>query len=157
MCKVCWSIVVVLLLITTGIAYKFIVQGKIVEVDDKRVAIQLTSSERDLVLSEMRIFLQSVQQITSGISSDDMVLVTDSASKSGRNAQLAVPGSLVGKLPLAFKKLGFDTHAKFDELALDAEQLGDRDHTLEQLSVLLQNCVSCHAAFRFEVEAASIN
>jgi hypothetical protein len=153
MCKVCWSIVVVLLIITTGIAYKFIVQGKVVEADDGRVAILLSENERDLVLSEMRIFLQSVQQITSGISTEDMGLVTSSARKSGRNAQIAVPGSLVGKLPLGFKKLGFDTHAKFDELALDAEQLGDSDHSLSQLNTLLENCVSCHSAFRFEVEA----
>ena len=67
--------------------------------------------------------------------------------------QMAVPGSLVGKLPLAFKKLGFDTHARFDELALDAEQLGDRDHALAQLNAILMNCVACHAAYRFEVPA----
>jgi cytochrome c556 len=58
----------------------------------------------------------------------------------------------MGKLPLAFKQLSVDTHAKFDELALDAEQLGDPDHTLAQLNRLMQNCVSCHAAYRFELE-----
>ena len=153
MCKLCWSIVIALSLITTGIAYKFIVQGKIVEATDGRTAIQLTKSERDLVLSEMRVFLQSVQQITSGITDDDMEQITKGARQSGRNAQAAMPGSLVGKLPLTFKKLGFDTHAKFDELALDAEQLGDGEHALAQLSTLLGNCVSCHSAFRFEIES----
>lgn len=155
MCKFCWSVVVVLSLITTGITYKFIVQGKIVETPDARTAIQLNKNERDFVLLEMRVFLQSVQQITSGVTKYDMEQVTISARKSGRNAQVAMPGSLVGKLPIAFKKLGSDTHAKFDELALDAEQLGDRDHTLMQLNALLQNCVSCHSAFRFEVETTS--
>ncbi len=154
MCKLCWSVVVVLALITAGITYKFIIQGEVTEIADERTAIQLTINERDLVLSEMRIFLQSVQQITTGIANDDMKLVANSALKSGRSAQLAVPGSLVGKLPLAFKKLGFDTHAKFDGLALDAEQLGDRDHALTQLSVLLENCVSCHAVFKFEVSTS---
>jgi hypothetical protein len=79
-----------------------------------------------------------------------MEVVAEGAMKSGRSAQMEVPGSLIGKLPLAFKKLGFDTHAKFDELALDAEQLGDRDHTLSQLSELLKNCVACHSAFSFD-------
>jgi len=157
MCKICWSIVAVLLIITSGIAYKFIIQGEVVLADDNRAAIQLNKAERDLVLSEMRIFLESVQQITRGISEDDLELASTSARKSGRSAQIAVPGSLIGKLPLGFKKLGFDTHAKFDELALDAEQLGDRDHTLAQLSVLLENCVSCHTAFRFELEKGSSN
>ena len=155
MCKVCWSTVAVLLIITSGLVYKFIVQGEVIIATDNRIAIQLNQSERDLVLSEMRIFLQSIQQITRAISDHDLELATRSARASGRNAQIAVPGSLIGKLPLGFKKLGFDTHAKFDELALDAEQLGDRDHTLTQLSTLLENCVSCHAAFKFEIEKKS--
>ena len=150
MCKFCWGVVAVLVLISTGVIYKFVIQGDVMESADGRTAIQLDNNERDFVLSEMRVFLQSVQQITSGISGNDMQLVAEYARKSGRNAQLEVPGSLVGKLPLAFKKLGFDTHAKFDELALDAEQLGDRDHTLSQMSALLKNCVACHAAYRFD-------
>jgi hypothetical protein len=133
-------------------AYKFIIQGEVIEEPDSRTTILLTQKERDLVLFEMRIFLQSVQQITSGISADDMDLVASSARKSGRNAQIAVPGTLIGKLPIAFKKLGFDTHAKFDELALDAEQLGDGEHTVTQLGTLLENCVSCHSAFKFNIE-----
>jgi len=157
MCKVCWSITGILLVVIIGMGYKFIIQGDVTQLDDNRVAIQLTNGERELVLSEMRIFLLSIQQITSGISNDDMALAADSARKSGRNAQIAVPGTLIGKLPIGFKKLGFDTHAKFDELALDAEQLGDSSHTLSQLNSLLENCVSCHAAYRFEIEATVSN
>lgn len=151
MCKVCWAIVVVLSLISAGITYKYVLRGNVTESADGRMTIRLEKQERDLVLSEMRVFLESVQQITSGISDDDMKLVVENARKSGSNAQMAVPGSLVGKLPLAFKKLGFDTHAKFDELALDAEQLGDRDYTLSQLNIILKNCVACHAAYQFDV------
>ena len=152
MCKTCWSIVIIMSLVTVGMAYKFILQGEIIEEPDSRTTILLTQKERDLVLFEMRVFLQSVQQITSGISADDMNLVASSARKSGRNAQIAVPGTLIGKLPIAFKKLGFDTHAKFDELALDAEQLGDGEHTITQLGTLLENCVSCHSAYKFNIE-----
>jgi len=152
MCKTCWSIVIIMSLVTVGMAYKFILQGEIIEEPDSRTTILLTQKERDLVLFEMRVFLQSVQQITSGISADDMNLVASSARKSGRNAQIAVPGTLIGKLPIAFKKLGFDTHAKFDELALDAEQLGDGEHTITQLGTLLENCVACHSAFKFNIE-----
>ncbi len=157
MCKVCWSITGVLLVVIIGMGYKFIIQGNVAQLDDNRVAIQLTKSERDLVLTEMRIFLQSVQQITNGISNDELTLAADSARQSGSSAQIAVPGTLIGKLPIGFKKLGFDTHAKFDELALDAEQLGDSGHTLSQLNSLLENCVSCHAAYRFEIEATVSN
>jgi len=151
MCKVCWSAVVILVLILAGIAYKCVVHGDIAESSDGRTAILLEKSERDWVLTEMRVFMESVQQITRGISDDDMELITKYARKSGRNAAQEVPGSLVGKLPLDFKKLGSDTHARFDALALDAETFGGRDHVLSQMSELLKNCVACHAAYRFEV------
>ena len=153
MCKVCWIVVAVLVLLSAAVTYKFVIQGQVTDSTDGRTAILLEGNERDLVLFEMRVFLESVQLITSGISENDMTRVASAARQSGSNAQMAVPGSLVGKLPLAFKKLGFDTHARFDELALDAEQLGDRDHALAQLNTILMNCVACHATHRFEVSA----
>ena len=153
MCKVCWIVVAVLVLLSVAVTYKFVIQGQVTDSADGRTAILLEGNERDLVLTEMRVFLESVQLITSGISENDMTRVANAARQSGSNAQMAVPGSLVGKLPLAFKKLGFDTHARFDELALDAEQLGDRDHALAQLNAILMNCVACHATYRFEVSA----
>jgi len=66
-------------------------------------------------------------------------------------AQSAVPGTLIGKLPIEFKKLGFDTHLKFDQLALNAEDFGDNNQVLIQLSNLMQNCVACHAAYRIDI------
>lgn len=150
-CKICWFFVVVLALILAGIGYKCILHGDVTGPSDGRTAILLEKKERDLVLAEMRVFMESVQQITRGISTDDMELVAKYARKSGSNAAKEVPASLIGKLPLSFKKLGSDTHARFDTLALDAETFGDRDHTLSQMSELLKNCVACHAAYRFEV------
>ena len=149
--KKCSGIVVLLLLVIAGGIYKFIFQGSASEGTDGRMAIHLTSGERDLVLTEMRAFLESIQQVTKGTIADDMKLVAESARKSGKAAQGAVPGTLVGKLPVAFKKLGFDTHARFDQLALDAEEFGDSDHAMSQLSTLMENCVTCHAAYRFDI------
>ncbi|EGV51363.1 hypothetical protein [Candidatus Endoriftia persephone] len=152
MCKKCWSLVTILLLLIAAGAYKFLIQGSTVPASDGRVAIQLSTGERDLVLSEMRAFLASVQQITTGTANEEMARVAASARQVGLAAQQGVPGTLMGKLPLEFKKLGFDTHTRFDQLALDAEQLGDPGHSLTQLAELMQNCVACHAAYRFEVE-----
>ena len=140
-----------LLLVIAGGIYKFIFQGSASEGIDGRMAIHLNTGERDLVLAEMRAFLESIQQVTKGITADDMKLVAEYARKSGKAAQGAVPGTLVGKLPIQFKKLGFDTHAKFDQLALDAEEFGDSEHALSQLSLLMENCVGCHAAYRFDI------
>ena len=83
------------------------------------------------------------------IPADDMERVANQAKKSGKAAQAEIPASLAKKLPAPFKKLGSDTHVRFDQLAMDAEDLGDGEHALSQLSVLMQNCTSCHEAYRF--------
>ncbi|HFD33243.1 MAG TPA: hypothetical protein ENJ28_11130 [Gammaproteobacteria bacterium] len=152
MCRVCWAFVTVLVLLSGGLIYKFVLSGEVKFSADGREAIVLTEPERALVLAEMRTFLDSVQQITKGVANGNMKTVTDAANLVGRGAQQGMPGSLVGKLPLNFKKLGFDTHSKFSQLALDAEQLGDEQHALSQLSELMENCVACHEMFKIEVE-----
>lgn len=150
--KTCLIVVSGLVLVILGGAYKFIIQGSVSKSTDGRVTIHLNASERDIVLREMNAFLLSVQKITNGIAENDMERVAEYAKKAGSAAQGEVPFSLVGKLPLAFKKLGFDTHSKFDLLALDAESLGDASHTLNQLTTLMENCVGCHAIYRLQVE-----
>ena len=147
----CSVVIVLLLLVIAGGIYKFIFHGSASVGTDGRMAIHLTAGERDLVLTEMRAFLESIQQVTKGVTANDMQLVAEAARKSGKAAQADVPGTLVGKLPVAFKKLGFDTHARFDQLALDAEEFGESDHALSQLSTLMENCVACHAAYRFDI------
>lgn len=151
MSKRCSVIIVLLLIVIAGGVYKFIIQGSVSDGSDGRMAIHLDAGERDLVLAEMRAFLTSVQQITRGISENDMQLVAEYSRKVGKAAQGEVPGTLMGKLPMQFKRLGFDTHAGFDQLALDAEDLGDSQHALSQLSVLMQNCTACHAAYYFDI------
>lgn len=150
MCKKCWIIVVLLIGVMLGIVYKFMVQGSVTDSSDGRVSIQLNGAERDLVLSEMRMFLSSIQTMTENLPKGNMAAVVTAARTVGRAAQQAVPASLMGKLPMEFKQLGFDTHTKFDQLALDAEQMGDSEQVLVQMGTLMQNCVACHAAYRID-------
>ncbi len=147
MCKFCWGTLLLLVLVIAGGVYKFGFLGSTLPAGDGRLAIQLNSGERNLVLSEMRSFLEAVQVITEGMTEEDMDKVASAARKVGLSAQQGVPVSLMGKLPMAFKQLGMDTHRKFDQIAMDAEQLGDVGQTLEQLSVLLRNCAGCHAGY----------
>ena len=145
--------ITLLLLVIAGGVYKFIFQGSVKESTDGRISLQLNSGERDLVLEEMRAFLDSVQKITKAAIENDMKMVSESARKVGKAAQAAVPGTLIGKLPIDFKKLGFDTHLKFDQLALNAEDFGDSNQVLTQLSDLMHNCVGCHAAYRIDISS----
>ncbi len=144
-------IAAILITILTAGFYTFIIKCGASKNTDGRTTITLNKTERALVLQEMRAFLSSVQQISQGISDDDMEMVEQHARLSGRAAQAGMPVTLVKKLPMPFKKLGGDTHARFDQLAMDAADLADRDHALEQLSSLMKNCVSCHAAYRIDI------
>ena len=136
-------------------SYKFIISGTVepaAKSSDGRQALILEPAERNLVLVEMRTFLSSVQAITEGLSKEDMAQVREAARTVGIQAQQGMPGPLMGKLPLTFKKLGRDTHKKFDLLALDADQLGDPQHSLQQLSALMNNCVACHSTYKIGLE-----
>ena len=150
MCKLCWSLLLVAVLAVGGMAYKFIISGETLIASDGRQSLMLEAGERDLVLTEMRMFLSAVQQITQAANEGDADAIVKAARVVGRAAQEAVPGSLMKKLPLEFKKLGFDTHSKFDQLALDAEQFGDTAVSMKQLGTLMQNCVACHAGYRVD-------
>lgn len=100
------------------------------------------------MLAEMRNFLIGVQQILEGIEKDNMSQIASAAKKIGTADMAQVPGSLMGKLPLAFKKMGRATHKAFDQIAMDAEQLGDKDHTLSQLNQILPTCIACHSLYK---------
>lgn len=150
MCKLSWSVSGLLFVALVAMVFKFIIVGSVAPASDGREALLLQEGERDIVLSEMRAFLASVQAITDGLSTGNMKKVVAAAHAVGNAAKKGVPASLMGKLPLAFKKLGFDTHRKFDMLALDAKQLSDPAHTLKQLAALMNNCVACHASYRID-------
>ncbi|MCW8830325.1 MAG: hypothetical protein OQK32_02275 [Gammaproteobacteria bacterium] len=155
MCKLCWAFLLCALVAIGTMAYKFIISGETLTAKDGRQSLMLEEGERDLVLTEMRMFLSAVQQIIQAANQDDPEAIAAAATIVGRAAQAAVPGSLMKKLPLEFKRLGFDTHNKFDELAASAKQFGDPAFSLEQLSELMQNCVSCHAAYRVDAIPAA--
>ena len=155
MCRFCWILVAVLLASTGALVGKFIIVGETQPAADGRTAIVLEPAERDMILTEMRAFLGSVQGVLLSANGDDMKTLVIAARKSGMPPPDQIPAALVGKLPLAFKKLGFDTHKRFDQLALDAEQLGDKEHALEQLAELMNNCIACHEQYRLVGKAAA--
>jgi len=119
------------------------------ETDTRRV-IALTSPQRHLVLEEMRQFLAGLQQISAALSNEDMESVAAAARAVGLVMSHHVPADLKQALPVEFRKLGHSVHSDFDAIALDAEALGDVQHTLSQLGETLSKCVSCHATFRIE-------
>jgi mono/diheme cytochrome c family protein len=116
--------------------------------EDTRTPIVLTEDERNLVLEEMRTFLDTVRSITVSLSKDDMETISKAAKKVGMGASGEVPPALTKKLPQQFKMLAMQVHKGFDQLALDATDMGDKQQALQQLGAIMGNCVACHAIYR---------
>jgi hypothetical protein len=150
--RLCWTTAAVLAVVVGVLVWKFVVSGATAPSSDGRTAILLAPAERDLVLTEMRGFLASVRDITAASAAQDPAAMAAAARRSGMAATQGMPLSLMGKLPLAFKRLGLDTHQRFDQLAMDVAQMADTSLGMTQLADLLGNCVACHAAYRFETE-----
>jgi len=150
--RICCMAAAVFLVAVLTLVYLFVVRGQTVPASDGRTAILLAPGERDLVLGEMRGFLLAIQAISQAIVDEDLTAAVEAARRVGAATQQEVPASLVGKLPLEFKQLGFDTHTRFDQLALKMEQFGDTGEALPELATLMGNCTACHAAFRFDLE-----
>jgi hypothetical protein len=123
---------------------------------DARVVLALTPEERAILLDEMRQFLDAVQKMTAALARQDMPAAAKASRAVGQHMGHAVPPSLRAKLPMEFRQLGNSVHRDFDQMALDAETLGDMSYSLTQLSATLQKCVSCHATYQIRTPALNI-
>ena len=126
-------------------------EGRDVVDPDQREVIAMDPAGRDLVLTEMRMFLEGVQQITAGLAAEDIDTAIAAARRLGLGMAQEVPPAVRQQLPMAFRQLGRATHADFDQIALDLETLGDTQHALRQLGDTLNKCVACHATWRIEL------
>jgi len=97
------------------IGYK-VIYGNAKKVDT-RVGITLLPVERDFVLSEMRLLLEGLQGIISGLANDNFEEVKVAARGSGMAVAQDVNPALILKLPLEFKTIGMGVHKSFDILA----------------------------------------
>lgn len=115
---------------------------------DPRQPIVLDETEQAFVLNEMRQYVVSLQQILSALANDDPIAVGQAARSMGMQAMRDAPSTLMGKLPMEFRRLGMPTHKAFDEIADAAESGEDNRAILGRLGAVLNNCVACHASYR---------
>ncbi|MBI5462796.1 MAG: cytochrome c [Gammaproteobacteria bacterium] len=147
-CGFCWLSLTVVVALAGFAGYRLFMGAHTHVGTDGRAEIALTAADRDIVLAEMRAILGAVQGMTTALTQDDLKLVAQQARSVGLSAMGQVPPSLMQALPLEFKTLGREMHTEFDQIALDAEQMGDREHALQQLGAMLGKCVACHATYR---------
>jgi hypothetical protein len=110
----------------------------------------VTPVERAYILGQMRLFVISIQTIAAGLGAGDRAQAGEAAAARGlqRNANdPAFPLTLGAKLPAQWKQLGGGMRKGFDALAQTISS-GDAQKSLEQLGIVMTNCVACHATYR---------
>lgn len=115
---------------------------------DQREVLHFTPEERHFVLGEMRGFVVALQAISSALAVEDMAAVAAAARTMGSHAAHGVPPAVVAKLPPPFREMAGRAHTAFDAIALDAEALGEVQHTLGQMGELMQHCIACHGQYQ---------
>ena len=154
MCKLCWillfsmaaAVLVAMIMLASG--------DKTTISPDGREAIQLEPRQRMLILAEMRTFVESIRDINQALGNGDSAMLQDATLRVGLNAQEGVPLDLMKALPFSFKKLGMDTHSKFDDLAAHAREGASTEQLLIELSQLMNNCVACHTTYQLQEKSA---
>ncbi len=143
-----WIAIGLLVSILAAGAFKVIVLGNTEKAEDGRTSVLLEPAERQAVLGEMRMLLETTQAIVEALANDDLAAVEAAARPIGSAAIATVDFSLRAKLPLEFKKLGFGTHYAFDDIANMAKEGKPAKAIQIKLSETMNNCIACHASFQ---------
>jgi hypothetical protein len=117
-------------------------------VEDQRQRLDLKPEYQDILLLEMRHLLIAVAGITDGIVKGNPEQIAQAAKPMGMQAMHGTPAAMRKQLPPAFRQLGRQVHQQMDMIARDAQDLGDPQHSLNQLRDTLQTCLACHASYR---------
>jgi len=147
--KIAIGLMIVWIITISYAGYKF-KYGNTEKIHD-RVEIILAASERDLVLGEMRLLLEGLQGIISGLSNSDFKKVEVSARGNGMVMAQDVNPTLMLKLPIEFKSVGMGVHKAFDDLA-DNINGKDAKDILREVDLIMNLCVGCHATYKLELE-----
>lgn len=145
MSKVSGVIIAFLVLVILGGAYKFIIQGSVMDGEDGRTVILLDAPERLHILGEMRGLLGHIQELITAISVDDMDKVIKISQTLVDDSGGATPTKIIAKMPIAFKKMSKNIHSDFQDLLAESKEKRDSKLALKQVSKLMQNCIACHA------------
>jgi len=130
-----------------------ILPGFVSAAEDTRTPVYLSEDRRVEVLAEMRGFLEGVNGIMGALAGRDMKAVAKIARANGRQ-QMRTQRQQSGRrgpgfeAPQAFRVMAQTLHDAFDQIALDAESMGDPQLTMEQLSTATATCTACHASYR---------
>ena len=120
--------------------------------DDTRIVVKYEPDLRDLVLNEMRDYLEVMNEIQQGLTENDPDKIVKAATRQGQISLEATPIRLLKLSPLACKQMGFRGHDIFQSIADSARVNFSKETTINQLAELTNNCIVCHRTYRLEMK-----
>jgi hypothetical protein len=115
---------------------------------DARETVVLSTEERDRMLAGMRTYLESIQGIIASLAANQTKQVARHAAMSGKKLLGSVDPARALAVHHGYTTMSLDTHQKFDDLASKAARGTTKLELLSDLSAILANCITCHAAYR---------
>lgn len=115
-------------------------------VKEARYHLGFTQTEQTVFLADMRVMLQTVQDIVNALAKEDREAMIKAAKLSGNQMARNTPMSIKKKLPASFQAIGGPMHLGFEEFAIRAET-DDIPELTAHLGQLMGKCMACHAAF----------
>jgi hypothetical protein len=120
---------------------------------DTREAAPRTQPERQFILAQMRLFLETVQAITTQAASGNTAGVAANARGCRADVHPTRPASLDAKETPAWKAMMSGTCTGFDQVADLARTGAPTPRIIGALGDTLGNCVACHQSYRLTSEA----
>lgn len=150
--KTGWILFFISLIINGLMLWFFFFRGDVIEVKNQRRAVMLSENHREIVMGEMRKFLENIHEINQGILEDNPERIIKAARASGRRIDDEVPQGLIKSIPLDFKQMGFRAHDLFDEIADGVEVNYNKKSVQNQLGTLLNQCITCHQVYQIKIK-----
>ena len=143
---------IVFIIISVVLAYVLLFMGtEMVKLpDDNRIVVKYEPDLRDLVMSEMRDYLEVINEIQQGLADNDPDKIVKAATRQGKISLDETPVRLLKLSPLACKQLGFKGHDIFQAIADSAKVHFSKATVNRQLAELTNNCIVCHRTYRVE-------
>jgi len=120
---------------------------------DNRQKVELPDMMREHMMSNMRDHLLALETITRSLSQRQYDAAADVAEKRlGMTSMTSHGAEHLGKfMPAEMGRIGTSMHqaaSRFARAARDAEIDGGLDKAFAALSEVMQQCVTCHSAYR---------
>ncbi len=119
---------------------------------DTRITVKYAPDLRNLVLSEMRDYLEVISEIQQGLAEDNPEKIYKAALRQGDASLRDTPVRLLKLSPLPCKQMGFAGHHIFQAIADSAKTNYKPKTTIKQMAALTNNCITCHRTYKVASE-----